>query len=92
LVECLVESREVACSNHAGTTKLNLMNKEEKVKRKVERAKIRYQKNLDRNISKLKKKKAFGKGNDCPFDVEMNGTHGTCHCGGADYNDCLGDI
>ena len=29
---------------------------------------------------------------DCPFDVEINGTYGTCTCDHSNYNDCLGDI
>lgn len=29
---------------------------------------------------------------DCPFDVEIYGTHGTCTCGHENFNGCLGDI
>ena len=29
---------------------------------------------------------------DCPFDVDMNGTYGTCTCGHENYDDCLADI
>lgn len=68
------------------------MTRDEKVKKRKKRSELRYQKNIERNIPKLKRKKQFGTGMDCPFDVEMNSSYGTCHCGGENYNSCLGDI
>ena len=68
------------------------MTKEDKLKRKKERAQLRYQKNITRNLPKLNRKRRYGTGMDCPFDVEMNDLYGTCTCGGKNYNDCLGDI
>ncbi len=29
---------------------------------------------------------------DCPFDVDMNGTYGTCTCDHENYNSCAMDI
>jgi len=29
---------------------------------------------------------------DCPFDVDMNGTYGTCTCNHVNYNTCCADI
>lgn len=68
------------------------MKKEDKIKRKKERAELRYLKNIRRNIPKLNRKKEFGTGMDCPYDVDIYGRYGTCNCGGKNYNDCLGDI
>ena len=68
------------------------MTREEKIQKRKKRARLRYQKNIERNIPKLKRKKQFGTGMDCPFDVDMNGAYGTCHCGGENYSSCLGDI
>jgi len=68
------------------------MTKQEKIEKKVERAKRRYIKNINRNVSKLIHKKQYGTGMDCPFDVEMYDRYGTCNCGGSNYSDCLGDI
>lgn len=65
------------------------MTKEEKVKVKIENSIIRRQKKKAINI-KHKENNAWK--NDCPFDVEMNGLHGTCTCGGRDYESCCGDI
>jgi len=68
------------------------MNRQDKILKKKERAHKRYQRNLNRNIPKLIHKKEFGKGMDCPFDVEIYDRYGTCTCGHSHYNDCLGDI
>ena len=68
------------------------MTKQDKIKKKQAKAKIRYQKNINRNIQKLRHKKKFGHGLDCPFDVEMYDKFGTCTCGHSHYNDCCGDI
>jgi hypothetical protein len=68
------------------------MTKEQKILEKQERAKLRYQKNLNRNVPKLLRKKEFGKGLDCPYDVDMNGIYGSCNCEGRNYESCLGDI
>ena len=65
------------------------MNREDKVKFKIERAKERREKKKAIN-AKCKKDNAYK--NDCPFDVEMNGLHGTCTCGGVNYEDCCSDI
>lgn len=63
------------------------MTREEKVNKKINRAKLRASKNNIRN-----KGRKFGTGNDCPYDVDINGLYGTCNCGGVKYADCLGDI
>ncbi len=68
------------------------MTREEKVTKRKLRAKIRYNKNIQRNLPKLERKRSYGTGMDCPFDVDMNGSYGTCNCGGVKYNDCLGDV
>lgn len=68
------------------------MTRSDKIKKKKKRAKLRYQKNIQRNIPKLERKKNFGTGMDCPFDVDMNQIFGSCHCGGENYSQCLGDI
>lgn len=68
------------------------MTKEDKLKRKKERAQLRYQKNITRNLPKLNRKRKYGTGMDCPYDVDIYGNYGTCNCGGKNYNNCLGDI
>lgn len=68
------------------------MNAYEKIQKRIQRAKVRYQKNIERNIPKLERKWKYGTGMDCPYDVDMNGSYGTCNCGGVNYNSCLGDI
>jgi hypothetical protein len=68
------------------------MTREEKIEKKQKRAKLRYQKNLDRNVPKLQRKKEWGTGMDCPFDAEINSIFGSCNCGGINYESCLGDI
>lgn len=91
-VEHLTHNQTVVGSNPAETTNFFIMTKEEKIIKKKKRAEQRYLKNIIRNIPKLNRKKEFGTGMDCPFDVDINGKYGTCHCGGENYNDCLGDI
>ena len=31
-------------------------------------------------------------GRDCPYDVDVNGTYGTCNCDGENYDECCQDI
>jgi hypothetical protein len=68
------------------------MTREEKIEKKQKRAKLRYQKNLDRNVPKLQRKKEWGTGMDCPSDVDMYSIFGSCNCGGRNYEYCLEDI
>lgn len=69
------------------------MTREEKILKKKARAKKRYLTNIARNLPKLEHKRNFGNGtNDCPYDVDIHGIYGTCHCEGKKHEDCLGDI
>ena len=64
------------------------MKREQKVEKRLLRSRQRAKKNGDRNRMRMR----TSTGMDCPYDVDMNGSYGTCHCGGRNYNDCLGDI
>lgn len=33
-----------------------------------------------------------GEGIDCPYQVEIHGTYGTCDCNGENYDECCADI
>lgn len=69
------------------------MTRAEKIAKRKRRSVVRAIKNGKRNKGRLPWRhdgRRFGL--DCPFDVDMNGMYGTCHCGGVNYNDCLGDI
>ena len=63
------------------------MTREEKILKKKFRSKLRAKKNGERNHHRK-----FGSGLDCPYDVDINGLYGTCDCGGAKYDDCIGDV
>lgn len=65
------------------------MTREEKIKKRILRSRQRAIKNGNRNRDRKRK---YGSGMDCPYDVDMNGSYGTCNCGGANYDSCLGDI
>ena len=65
------------------------MTREDKIFFRKQRSLERAVKNKERNKNRWQRN---GRGRDCPFDVEMNDKYGTCTCGGANYNDCLGDI
>jgi len=66
------------------------MDKKEKAKKKAENTQIRKQKK--KAINAKRKQDYQDSLIDCPFDVEMNGLHGTCTCGGYNRNSCAGDI
>ena len=65
------------------------MKREDKIKKRKEKSLKRAQKNIDRNNNRWARN---GRYNDCPFDVDMNGLHGTCTCGGTRREECAGDI
>lgn len=67
------------------------MTKADKILFCKQRSLERAIKNIERNKNRWQRN-GKGTGRDCPLDVEMNNMHGTCHCGGENYNDCLGDI
>ena len=68
------------------------MTRENKTKKKILRAQLRRSKNKKRNSERLERACNRGNGLDCPFDVDMNGLYGTCHCNHKNYLSCLGDI
>lgn len=63
------------------------MTKENKAKIKIENSIKRRQKKKIINSKHISRNKM-----DCPYDVDMNGLYGTCHCGGLNYDSCCGDI
>lgn len=65
------------------------MNKTEKAKKKAENTQIRKQKK--KAINAKRKQDYQDSLQDCPFDVEMNGLHGTCTCGGENRERCAMD-
>lgn len=66
------------------------MIRKDKIQKRINRGIARYIKNKERNEGRWKRSGRGGR--DCPFDVDMNGLYGTCHCNGENYNSCLGDI
>lgn len=65
------------------------MTREEKIKKRILRSRQRAIKNGNRNRNRKRK---YGSGMDCPYDVDINGSYGTCNCGGENYDSCLEDI
>lgn len=64
------------------------MTREDKKKKKILRAQRRRCKNRERSADKPRR---YG-GLDCPYDVDMNNSYGTCDCNHENYNTCMGDI
>lgn len=67
------------------------MTREEKIEKRKKRNSLRVLKNVQRNEGRWKRSGRRGY-KDCPYDVDINGMYGTCHCGGVNYSECLGDI
>ena len=68
--------------------KSKIVKREDKVALKIERS-------IKRRLKKKKKnseRRPTDSGLDCPFDVDMNGKYGTCHCNHENYESCLDDI
>lgn len=63
------------------------MTREEKIKKRKQRSIDRAIKNGNRNRGRRSTSRL-----DCPYDVDIHGKYGTCHCGGENYSECLGDI
>ena len=63
------------------------MDRQEKIIKKKKRSVERAIKNGNRNKDRIR-----ASSSDCPFDVEINNSYGTCHCGGTKFTDCVEDI
>jgi ribosome modulation factor len=63
------------------------MTREQKIEKRKQRSINRAIKNGQRNHGRKSRSR-----NDCPYDVEINGRYGTCHCGGVNISECAADI